>query len=145
MRGTIQTIVDVLDTISHSMKIRILTKAFLHPTFLVEAMSTVNQTNLRFKILAERGVSFYEQQPCHKNKIWRIAHTSILRFQFCHIELLLSVPFCDVFQTTIKHTSIAHYEYYVTGLVLEALIMTAFGYLHLVTSCPFSYFLEVLL
>ena len=43
----------------------------------------VNHTNLRFKILAECGVSFYEQQPCHKNKIRRIARTSILRFQFC--------------------------------------------------------------
>ena len=53
-----------------------------HPSTL-EVMSTVNHTNLRFKILAECGVSFYEQQPCHKNKIRRIAHSSILRFQFC--------------------------------------------------------------
>ena len=107
-------------------------------------MSTVNHTNLRFKILAECGVSFYEQQPCHKNKIRRIAHTSILRFQFCHIELLLSVLLCVVFRATIKRTSIAHYENYVTGLGLEALIMTAFGYLHFVTCCPFFLFLGTL-
>ena len=115
-----------------------------HPSTL-EAMSTVNHTKLRFKILAECDISFYEQQPCHKNKIRRIAHTSILRFQFCHIELLLSVLLCAVFRATIKRTSIAHNENYVTGLVLEALIMTAFGYLHFVTCCPFSYFLELLL
>lgn len=50
-----------------------------HPSTL-ETMSTVNHPNLRFKLLAEPGVSFYEQQPCHKNKIRSTAHICILRF-----------------------------------------------------------------
>ena len=77
-----------------------------HPSTL-EAMSTVNQTNLRFKILAECGVSFYEQQSCHKNKIRRIAHSGIPRFQFCILNCFLpssSVLFSERLSNALQYT-----------------------------------------